>query len=328
MKKLLFFLILITNYSYGQEMNNEPQDLLEIYLKSRNISIGEYVKEHDIKALYVLINNSDGYSKIDFDTKGNLISYFLKYGKPISKKELKYDNQNRISEIRYFDHSNTFFQGIFNEYKNDSIFTYAIKDSILTEMNVKDKYRTINIIYDKNENEGISLDEYFDENEKIIKQILIQSGEKRIKEYEYVDNSKFVTIKKIDSIDQKINTEKYLTEKKIPSENKIEFFKKNIKKPYKIESYDNNKLISELYFGVKGNKYKEIIYKYTGKGVLRGMKLLNYKKDSKTTYKFKTSSKGWLTDIGKKTKGKSFSYNFKILPNKGLIKLKTVGNNQ
>jgi len=316
MKKLLLLLILITNYSYGQEMNNEPQDLLDLYLKSRNISAKEYVKKHDIKALYVLINNSGGYSKIDFDTKGNLTSYFLKYGKPISKKEIKYDNQNRISEIRYFDRSNTFFNGTYYEYKNDSTFTYTMKDSIIAEINVKDKFRTINILYDENGDEGISLDEYFDENERIIKEILIQNGEKRIKEYEYADNSKFATIKEIDSLNQEINTEKYLTEKNFPLENKTEFFKKGIKQPYKIESYENDKLISELYFGENGNRYKEIIYKYTDKGVLKEMKLLNYKKDTKTTYKFKSSSKGWLTDIGKKTKRKSFSYNFKILPNK------------
>lgn len=297
-------------------MNNEPQELLDLYLKSKNISAKEYVKKHNIKTLYVLVNNSGGYSKIDFDAKGNLTSYFLKYGKPISKKEIKYDNQNRISEIRYFDRSNTFSHGTYNEYKNDSIFTYTLKDSIITEINVNNKFRTINILYDENGDEGISLDKYFDENKKIIKEILKQSGEKRIKKYEYADDSKFVTIKIIDSLNQEIEKDKYLSEKNNPSDNIIEFFNKDSKKPYRIESYANDRLISELYFGVNGDKYKEIIYKYTDNGVIREMRLLNYTKDTKTKYKFKSNSKGLLTDIRKNTKGKSFSYNFKVLLNK------------
>lgn len=298
-------------------MNNEPQDLLDLYLKSKNISAKEYVIKHDIKALYVLINNSGGYSKIDFDTKGNLTSYFLKYGKPISKKEIKYDKQDRISEIRYFDRSNSFSHGTYNEYKNDSTFTYTINDSILKEINVKNKFRTINILYGENGYIGISLDKYFDENKKIIKEILVESGRKRIKEYEYADDSKFVTIKEMDSLNQEIKKGRYLIEKGNSLENKIEFFKKNHKKPYKTEYYENDRLISELYFGDNGNRYKEIVYKYTDNGVLKEMKLLNYKKDTKTRYKFKSNSKGWLTDIRKKSKGKSFSYNFKVLLNKG-----------
>jgi len=314
MKKLLLLIILIANSSFGQEMNNEPQDLLNLYLKSRNISVKEYVKKHKIKALYVLINNSGGYSKIDFDIKGNLTSYFLKYGKPISKKEIKYDNQNRILEIKYFDRSNTFSHGTYNEYKNDSTFTYNMKDRIIKEINVKDKFRTINMLYDENGNEGISLDKYFDDNKRIVKEILTQNGEKEIKQYDYIDDSKFVTIKNIDSLNQEYEKGKYLSEKGIPSDNKIEFFTKDSKKPYKIESYENNKLISELYFADNGNRYKELIYKYTNKAVLREMKLLNFKKETKTTYIFKFNSKGRLTDIRKKTKGKSFFYSFKILP--------------
>lgn len=297
-------------------MDNEPQELLDLYLKSKNISTKEYAKKHNFKALYVLINNSGGYSKIDFDTKGNLTSYFLKYGNPISKKKIKYDNQNRISEIRYFDRSNTFSHGTYNEYKNDSILSYSLKDSILTEINFKTEHRTFNVLYDENGNKEISLDRYFDKNQQIIKEIMSQNGIKSIKEYEYVNDSKFVTIKIIDSLNQEIKKEKYLSEKNNPTENKIEFFKKDSKKPYKIESYENDRLISELYFGDNGNQYKEIIYKYTNNGVIREMRLLNYRKDTKTTYKFISNSKGWLTDIGKKTKGKSFSYNFKVLLNK------------
>tara|TARA_B100000809_G_C15008330_1_gene483993 strand:- start:96 stop:1052 length:957 start_codon:yes stop_codon:yes gene_type:complete len=312
MKKLLLLLILITNYSYGQEMNNEPQNFLDLYLKSQNISAKEYVKKHNIKALYVLVNNSGGYSKIDFDTKGNLTSYFLKNEKSISKKEIEYDNQNRISEIRYLDRSNAFVHGTYNVYKNDSTFTYSLKDSTIAEISIKDKFRTMNILYDKNADEGISLDEYFDKNEKKIKEILIQNGVKTITEYKCIDSLKYVTVTKINSLNQEVGSEKYISEKKSLTKNTIEYFKTENKNPYKIESYENDKLVSELFFDKTGNPYKEIIY-YRDSGVLNKMKLVNYKTNKKTSYKFKSNRKGMLTDIIKKSESESLSYNFKFL---------------
>jgi len=312
MKKLLLLLILITNYSYGQEMNNEPQNFLDLYLKSQNISAKEYVKKHNIKALYVLVNNSGGYSKIDFDTKGNLTSYFLKNEKSISKKEIEYDNQNRISEIRYLDRSNAFVHGTYNVYKNDSTFTYSLKDSTIAEISIKDKFRTMNILYDKNADEGISLDEYFDKNEKKIKEILIQNGVKTITEYKCIDSLKYVTVTKINSLNQEVGSEKYISEKKSLTKNTIEYFKTENKNPYKIESYENDKLVSELFFDKTGNPYKEIIY-YRDSGVLNKMKLVNYKTNKKTSYKLKSNRKGMLTDIIKKSESESLSYNFKFL---------------
>jgi len=294
-------------------MENEPQELFDIYLKSSNLSINEYVKQNHIKGLYVLVNNRQGYSKIDFDEKGNLTSYTLIENRPIVKKEILYNSQNKIEKINYYDKSETLIYGTFNIFKNDSIFTYSLKDSFLRELSIKANNIEINVLYDDNKNETIRLEKHFGDNGELLKEILIDNGIATTKQFEYLDDSKYSTVIKTDSDNNEISKEKYLSQKKIPQENITEFYEKDTEKPFKIETTVKDKLLSELYLDEKGIKYKEIVYRYSDRGLLENMKLINYKTKETTEYIYSSNRKGWLTDIRKKSKRKSLLYNFKVL---------------
>jgi len=123
-----------------------------------------------------------------------------------------------------------------------------------------------------------------------------QDKKTKSKQYKLVENEKYVTVAEKDSLGNIVISNKYLIEKTNKISNKTEFYNDKSELPYKIDSFDNNELISELYFDLNGNRYKEIIYKKDENRVLSKMELIN--------------NKGWLTDI---SKHKKVNYNFKFL---------------
>lgn len=314
MKKIFFLLLLVINVAIAQEIkiDNEAQELFDIYLKNKNLTINEYAKQNDFKSLYVLMNNSKGFSKIDFDKQGNIISYFVNQQTPIRKIENEYDDLNRITKTKYYDEKEQIFKETYNKFSNDSILTYLKETDNLIELKYNSKNCKLDEIYENGEI-VISLKQNYDNDGNLILEKLFKEGLTDTKEYEIKGSEKFVTLTKMNSLDSVLSTEKYLIERKVIAENKTYFYKSQTRNPFKVETYDNNKLISELYLDLKGNNYKEIVYKFDEKGILIKIELINYASKKKTKYTFKTNNKGWLTDI---MKHKKVSYNFKFLMNK------------
>ena len=313
MKKLFYLLLLVVNVAFAQEIqiDNEAQELLDIYLKNRNLTINEYANQNNFKSLYVLVNNSMGYSKIDFDQQGNIVSYFLNQGSPVKKIENEYDEQNRVSKTKYYDEKDQIFKETYNRFNNDSILTYSSETNNLVLLAYKSKNCKLDEIYE-NGNIVISLKQNYDDDNNLIFESLFNNGITNTKKYEINGIEKFVTSTIKNSLDSLISTEKYLIEKNVFSENKTFFYNTEKETPYKVETYKNDKLISELYFDLKGNNYKEIAYIFDDKGFLIKMELINYSTKKTIKYIFKTNSKGWLTDI---VRSKKVTYNFKFLMN-------------
>jgi hypothetical protein len=309
MKKIIYSILLITNISFAQDIENDAQELLNIFLDQSKLTLNDYVIKNDFKSLYVLLNNSEGYSKIDFDTKGNIISYLYNGGNPIKKLDTEYDENNKVIRMKYFNLQDKLVNETHNIYKNDTILTYSSKDDSLLELKTQSKMVDLNEIYEKN-NMIISLRKDFDENGNLLKETLIQDKKTKSKQYESVENEKYVTITEKDSLGNIEFTKKYLIEKRNKISNKIEYYNDKSELPYRIDTFDSNGLISELYFDVSENKFKEIIYKKNENGILNRMELINYSTNNKSFYNFKTNNKGWLTDI---SKDKKVNYNFKFI---------------
>ncbi len=314
MTRLLILFILISNLSMSQEIENDAQYLFDLHLESKNITLNEYVKKHDVKSLFVLVNNKQYYSQIEFNEDGKIVSYLVNGKQPVRKYTINYDEQSRIAEVNYYNTDDSFAYGTYYKYQEDSTFIYTIKDSSLNEVLVETKKYKAEIIYNDFGQIEISKDKYYNDGGELIRVVFLNDGLKEVLEYEYLKADQYVTHVKFDSLNNEVSNVRYLTEKKIVSENKIEFYRKEDKQPFKIESYENDNLVSELYFN-NDEKYKEIIYIRFESGTLKQLKLVNYKTNKKISYKFITDSKGRLTAIAKKEKNKNLTYFYKFLLN-------------
>lgn len=311
MKKILYSILLFAHISFAQVIENDAQDLLDIYLNYGNLSLKEYATNHGFKSLYVLTSNLGAYSKVDFDSKGNIISYIYMIGSPIRKIETEYDENNRVTKVKNFDEQEKLTKEIYTIYKNDSILTYSSIDHSLLELQFKSKTMDLDEMY-----EGgkmiVALKKEFDENGNLISETWVQDQNIKKKLYEFNENEQYVTAIEMDLKGNIISSHRYLIEKKNKISNQTEFYNEKSELPYKIETFDKNELISELYFDLNGNRYKEIKYKIDGNGLLSKMELINYATNNNTQYSFKTNNKGWLMSI---SQNKKVIYNYTFLLN-------------
>ena len=255
MKKYLIFLILISNFCFGQSESRQNFVItLNVPVSERNSneSFKKIATENKIKRIK-FYEEKEIVTDLIFDKFGNIVEDTDTSNKVISKTKFEFDKHNRLTKLSFFTPKGDFKYGY--EYKYDGPYRteYEIGDSIPTKRIIELKDENITIYSDFNENKEWELNSViFKNDDKSFDRELRYNNDGLYSEFKYFYNpkEKIGGTKKISYFNGiKLNEEDYSAYKTDSNGNRIENFNpRNLETISSFKFNDKNQIIETKYY--------------------------------------------------------------------------------